>query len=125
MLDIQEDYVPGESQARHVAEYALRRIRHELVVYRVPVHMYRMCDVHVGRFKDEVPDAPNACAVHLVLHERSHATEAGLPCALWIICAYDDRILVLASGVNLWTYKRLELALALEKAREVLLLSQR
>ena len=42
------------------------------------------------------------------------------PTSLWLIASYEDRILVLASGSDAWEYKRVELAQALERMKEVL-----
>ncbi|MDQ1299655.1 MAG: hypothetical protein QG636_323 [Patescibacteria group bacterium] len=108
----------GPLAALLTAEGVKRSLAMRLMELRIPAHIQH---VHIGRTGEPVPDGPNAWQVYMALLKKRQRYDDERPTSLRIICFYDDRILVVASGVAAWEFKRLEVARALERAQKVLL----
>lgn len=105
--------------AQQTAENAQRSLYECLLQLRIRGSCIR--HIRFGALGEPIPEAPNACAFFIPLRKDTKAFARDMrPTALWVICSYEDRILVLASGSNAWEFRRLELAAALEKVKEVL-----
>jgi len=120
MLASDEDLEPpGALAARQTAENAQHSLSEQLMQLRIRDSCIRhVCLTTLGA---PVPDAPNAYALFIPLRRDQKSWASHMrPNAVWIICSYEDRVVVLASGSNAWEFKRVELALALEKAKGVL-----
>lgn len=119
MQEQQDETNPTGSLAAHLtAEGVKRSLTMRLMELKIPAHIQH---VRVGRTGEAFPGGPNAWQVYIALLKRRQRDDDERPTSLRIICFYDDRILVVASGVAAWEFKRLEVAKALEKAQKVLL----
>ena len=103
--------------ARFIADEAKRLLDTRLCELRLTSEIR---DVRLVQLGSEVPEGPNGCAVFVSLHKGRRSSDDARPKALWIICTHEDKIMVLASGVDVWEYQRIHMASALEKVQEVL-----
>ena len=113
---------PSEAEtARYLCERFLDSLRTALALNHIkPVHN-EIREVSLGTFDSFGKEGTNACAVHIQFRRlRSRAADDMRPSSLWVVCSFDDRILVLASGANAWTFRRVEESLALKRAEDVL-----
>lgn len=112
----------GSLGAQHTVEDAWRSLSARLMISRIKREDIHIRPVGIGRIIEETLVAESGgYALHIVLRKkRRFRTPSMRPSSLWLIVAYDNRILVLASGMNAWEFKRMELAQALEKMKEVL-----
>lgn len=121
MLASEETQLQPGAPALHIVEEAQRSLSECLMFLRIKKDHIRIRPVRLGRVKDAAPPEANAWALHIVLRESKRRWTSDMrPTSLWLVAAYEDRIQVLASGSGAWEFKRVELAQALEKMREVL-----
>ena len=119
----QDEDTPQSSAlaAQYIVEDAQRSLSERLMHLRIRKERISMRPVRLSRLGSPVPEESNAFALHIMLRIDAKAWSHDMrPTSLWLIATYEDRILVLASGSDAWEYKRLELAQALERMKEVL-----
>ena len=112
---------PSALAAQYIVEDAHRSLSERLLHLRIKKDRISMRPLRLCRVKEPLPAEPNAHALHIRLRVDTKVWSHDMrPTSLWLIASYEDRILVLASGSDAWEYKRVELAQALERMKEVL-----
>jgi len=113
---------PGALAALHITQEVRHALTDTLVLLRIKEDRVCLRSVRLGRVKEPIPSEANAHALQIVLRKNKRLWVPDMrPTSLWLIAAYEDRILVLASGTDAWEFKRVELAQALEKMKDVLM----
>lgn len=120
MLAHNQDHAPtGAMVAQHIVEGVERSLSEHLTLLRIRGNQIR--PVCMGRLGEPTLSVANAHALHIPLRKDKKRWVSDMrPTSLWLIAAHEDRILVLASGTGVWEYRRVELAQAVEKMKDVL-----
>lgn len=114
-----QDPIPSELTVAHHIAGEMARSLDSLLILRGLGQPQVAC-ISVRRTVNSAPAMQYVWQVYVPFKITERARAELHPSALRILCYDDDLVVVIASGNGAWEFKRVELSLALEKAKSVI-----